>query len=77
MRQQLQQQFEAGSEAPDEDSVEQQVTVPAQESLTEDQQATEQWLRLIPDDPSQLLRNKIKLNHMLEHSEVRDTKEPW
>ena len=77
LRQQLQQQFEAGGEASEEDSTEQQVAVPVQESLTEDQQATEQWLRLIPDDPSQLLRNKIKLNHMLEHSDVRDTKEPW
>ena len=45
--------------------------------VSEENQATEQWLRRIPDDPSQLLRNKIKLNHLLEHPDVGDTKEPW
>lgn len=44
---------------------------------SESEQATEQWLRRIPDDPSQLLRNKIKLNHMIEHADVRDMQEPW
>ncbi len=77
LREQLQQQFEAGDEAEPDEAAEQPVAVPAAETLSEDQQATEQWLRLIPDDPSQLLRNKIKLNHMLEHAQVRDTKEPW
>lgn len=45
--------------------------------MSEDEQATEQWLRRIPDDPSQLLRNKIRLNHMIEHADVHDMKEPW
>ncbi len=45
--------------------------------VSEESQATEQWLRRIPDDPSQLLRNKIKLNHLLEHPDVGDTAEPW
>ncbi len=80
LREQLQQEFES-SESPDADTDtddnEQPATVAATQSLSEDQQATEQWLRRIPDDPSQLLRNKIKLNHMLEHSDVGDTKEPW
>ncbi len=45
--------------------------------MSENEQATEQWLRRIPDDPSQLLRNKIRLNHMIDHAEVRDMQEPW
>ena len=77
LREQLQQQIDE-SDAPDRDNTNAEpATVPASQSLSEDQQATEQWLRRIPDDPSQLLRNKIKLNHMLEHSDVGDTEEPW
>ncbi len=45
--------------------------------ISESEQATEQWMRRIPDDPSQLLRNKIKLNHMIQHENVRDLAEPW
>ena len=47
------------------------------EPISESEQATEQWMRRIPDDPSQLLRNKIKLNHMIQHENVRDLVEPW
>ena len=47
------------------------------EPISETEQATEQWMRRIPDDPSQLLRNKIKLNHMIQHENVRDMVEPW
>lgn len=46
-------------------------------SVSEDDQATEQWLRRIPDDASQLLRNKIRLNHLIEYSDVNDMQEPW
>ena len=45
--------------------------------VSEDDQATEQWLRRIPDDGSQLLRNKIRLNHLIEFPEVQDMQEPW
>jgi len=45
--------------------------------MSESEQATEQWMRRIPDDPSQLLRNKIKLNHMIQHENVTDLPEPW
>jgi len=45
--------------------------------VSEDEQATEQWLRRIPDDGSQLLRNKIRLNHLIEFPEVQDMQEPW
>ena len=47
------------------------------EPISESEQATEQWMRRIPDDPSQLLRNKIKLNHMIQHENVTDLPEPW
>jgi len=47
------------------------------EPVSEDDQATQQWLRRIPDDGSQLLRNKIKLNKYLEYPEVQDQPEAW
>jgi Ca-activated chloride channel family protein len=49
----------------------------ATQPISESEQATEQWMRRIPDDPSQLLRNKIKLNHMIQHENVTDLPEPW
>ena len=75
MMQQEQQQAE--SEQQPEQQQEQQMAASATESVSEDDQATEQWLRRIPDDASQLLRNKIRLNHMIEFPEVRDMQEPW
>jgi len=47
------------------------------EAMTEDDQATQQWLRKIPDDPSILLRNKIRLNYQLEYPDVNHMDEPW
>ena len=52
----------------------------AQESnqpLTEQQQATEQWLRQIPDDPAGLLRNKLQQSHQLEYPGVQSSEERW
>ena len=52
----------------------------AQESnlpLTEQQQATEQWLRQIPDDPAGLLRNKLLQSHQLEYPGVQSSEERW
>ena len=71
LRQQLQQQ-QAESDA--QETVNQAV---ADSSVSEDDQATEQWLRRIPDDASQLLRNKIRLNHLIEYPDVRDMEESW
>lgn len=71
LRQQLQQQ-QAESEA--QETSDQAV---ASSSVSEDDQATEQWLRRIPDDASQLLRNKIRLNHLIEYPDVRDMEESW
>ena len=46
-------------------------------SVSEDDQAAEQWLRRIPDDASQLLRMKIRVNHGLEYPDVQDMQENW
>ena len=71
LRQQLQQQ-QAESDAQETDN-----QAVADSSVSEDDQATEQWLRRIPDDASQLLRNKIRLNHLIEYPDVRDMEESW
>ena len=71
LRQQLQQQQ---AESDTQETVNQAV---ADSSVSEDDQATEQWLRRIPDDASQLLRNKIRLNHLIEYPDVRDMEESW
>jgi len=63
------------SEANDEDGEPMIAGTP--EPVSEDDQATQQWLRRIPDDGSQLLRNKIKLNKYLEYPEVQDQPEAW
>jgi len=72
---------EQTDQSPDDQEAEDQqpAMVPAEpsEETDENDQATEQWLRRIPDDPSQLLRNKIRLNHMIEHKDVQDMREPW
>jgi len=70
---------QAGNEQPDEQSEQSEsvANFSPGEPISESEQATEQWMRRIPDDPSQLLRNKIKLNHMIQHENVRDLAEPW
>jgi len=45
--------------------------------LTEQEQATEQWLRQIPDDPAGLLQRKLQNRHMTDYPEVRDSAKPW
>ncbi len=47
------------------------------EPLSEDQQATEQWLRNIPDDPSGLLRRKLIQSHRSKYPNVGDGGQPW
>ena len=48
-----------------------------EEPLSESEQATEQWLRRIPDDPAGLLRRKLEQSHRIEYPEVRNAQEPW
>ena len=51
--------------------------VQREEPLSESEQATEQWLRRIPDDPAGLLRRKLEQSHRIEYPEVRNAQEPW
>ncbi len=41
------------------------------EPISEEGQATEQWLRQIPDDPDDLLRRKLLQNHRNEYPDVQ------
>jgi len=49
----------------------------SQQPLTEQQQATEQWLRQIPDDPAGLLRRKLMQSHRIEYPGVQSSEERW
>ena len=51
--------------------------VESEQPLSESEQATEQLLRRIPDDPRGLLRRKLEQSHRSEYPEVRDAVEPW
>ncbi|MDB4222683.1 hypothetical protein N9850_02840 [Granulosicoccus sp.] len=51
--------------------------VESEQPLSESEQATEQILRRIPDDPRGLLRRKLEQSHRNEFPEVRDALEPW
>ncbi len=46
------------------------------EAFDEDQQATEQWLKRIPDDPGQLLRRKFQYQYKRMPNQVAD-EQPW
>ena len=73
---QRQQQQEPGEPAQEEDNRQQ----PAQTEDTrsaEEQQATEQWLRRIPDDPSGLLRRKFLYQYQQRNHERNRDEETW
>jgi Ca-activated chloride channel family protein len=64
------------AQANDEEDPQQEIAA-IEDQLSEVDQATEQWLRRIPDDPSQLLRGKIRLKHRTDYRDVGDMVEPW
>lgn len=43
----------------------------------EEQQAVDQWLRRIPDDPSGLLRRKFQYQYQLRHRKISDNDKTW
>ena len=45
--------------------------------ISEDEQAMQQWLNRIPDDPADLLRRKLRLKHQLEYAGTGDGEKPW
>lgn len=77
LREMMQQEQLQQADTPQTTENQQQIAAADPESVSEDDQATEQWLRRIPDDASQLLRNKIRLNHLIEYPQVDDMQEPW
>ncbi|MBF8270606.1 MAG: VWA protein [Gammaproteobacteria bacterium] len=48
-----------------------------QKPLDEDQQATEQWLRRIPDDPAGLLRRKFLYQYQQRDTDSQSTDKTW
>ena len=49
---------------------------PMEASITEQEKATEQWLKRIPDDPGGLLRRKF-LYQYKQIPNQNDDNEPW
>lgn len=45
--------------------------------LTEKEQANEQWLRQIPDDPAGLLQRKLQNRHLTDFPKVQNSAKPW
>ncbi len=63
---------EANADAETETAAEQlESAIAADEPMSEEDQATEQWLRQIPDDPDDLLRRKLLQNHLSEYPDVQ------
>lgn len=76
----LREQMQPGNEEQDseqENEEQQEAQAQLDSSVSEDDQAAEQWLRRIPDDASQLLRMKVRVNHGLEYPDVQDMQENW
>lgn len=69
--------LEDQSENGDESARMRQEAAEPTQPLSESEQATEQILRRIPDDPRGLLRRKLEQSHRNEFPEVRDANEPW
>ncbi|MBX2881588.1 MAG: hypothetical protein KTR32_16700 [Granulosicoccus sp.] len=74
---QQQTQSEEQAEQDAEEAARQQALSENDVPLTENQQATEQWLRKIPDDPAGLLRRKLRRNHAAEYPNVVNGESPW
>ena len=49
----------------------------AMNELDEEQQATEQWLRRIPDDPSGLLRRKFQYQYQQQKRRASTNEKYW
>lgn len=69
---------QAGADAQDNDSQANESTNSfSPEPLSEGDQATEQWLRQIEDDPAGLLRRKLELSHQKQYPGVNTSAKPW
>lgn len=72
----MQQQAEEESEEESDDEKQQQ-SQQAMNELNEEQQAAEQWLRRIPDDPSGLLRRKFKYQYKQQKRQSSTNEKYW
>ncbi|NOR41899.1 MAG: VWA domain-containing protein [Gammaproteobacteria bacterium] len=66
---------ESENEDSEEDPLEIEIN-PVEASITEEEKATEQWLKRIPDDPGGLLRRKFLYQYKQIPNQT-DTDEPW
>jgi len=66
-------------EGENNDAEEQQQAMPSQEysETSEDDIATEQWLRRIPDDPGGLMRRKFQYQYQQQSQQRNSEIEPW
>ncbi len=77
MKQQAQEDSKEEEKKDSEDESEQQEAQQAMNELDEEQQAAEQWLRRIPDDPSGLLRRKFKYQYQQEKKQYSTNGKNW
>ena len=68
---------ETDAEAENSEDAEKSQQTETQAPLSEQEQATEQWLRRIPDDPSGLLRRKLQQSHANDYQGVKNGAQPW
>lgn len=70
-------QAERQRESGDEQQQDAEGNVVETKPLTEREQANEQWLRQIPDDPVGLLERKIQNRHTTDFPKVEHSDKPW
>ncbi|MFK7996335.1 MAG: tetratricopeptide repeat protein [Granulosicoccus sp.] len=76
-REALEAEARAGEQADDETDAQGERATVEEQPMSESDQATEQWLRRIPDDPAGLLRRKLEQSHRTDYPQVRDSGKPW
>ena len=59
----MQQALEAQQASEDGEQTQARALTPEERAAAEQQQATQQWLRRVPDDPGGLLRRKFELEY--------------
>ncbi len=75
--QQQEQEQQEPREPAREQSTEQSLAQADAQKTAEEQQATEQWLRRIPDDPSGLLRRKFRYQYQQREYEENNNEQTW
>lgn len=76
-QQSKQEKQEQAEEKPEEKTEAEQAAQQEAKEIDEQQQATEQWLRRIPDDPSGLLRRKFKYQYQQQNRQTTENEKYW